>query len=272
MTHASRRLIIAFVLVAVLAATLRAHDLFLVPASFFVKPGSSITVRVLNGTFDSSEAAVAANRIRDLTLVSPSGRSAISKDRWKGTGTTAEFTVRVASVGTYLIGVSTSPRTIHLDAKQFNQYLSEDGIPDVLSDRRRTGEDTLAASERYSKHVKAIVQAGNVLNAGFDAVLGYPAEIIPLSNPYALHLGSELRVRAEVDGRPVGNQPLLYGGRNARGGKIAERSVRTGAYGEARIPIGARGSWYIKFIHMEKVAHDSVDYESKWATLTFGMR
>ena len=190
----------------------------------------------------------------------------------EGAGTTAEFTVRVDSAGTYLIGVSTLPRTIHLDSEQFNQYLSEDGIPDVLSARKRLGEDTLAASERYSKHVKAIVQAGSAPTAGFEAVLGYPAEIIPRSNPYALRVGSGLRVRAEVDGKPVGNQLLLYGGRNARNGTIAERSVRTNRDGTAQIPIGARGNWYVKFIHMTKVAHDSVDYESKWATFTFGVR
>lgn len=267
-----RRLLTAIILVGVAAATLRAHDLFLIPASFFVRPGSSIVVRVPNGTFDTSEAPVAANRIQDLTLVSPRGRSPISRDTWKAAGTAAEFTVRADFAGTYLIGASTLPRTIHLDAKQFNQYLSEDGIPDVLFARKRLGEETLAASERYSKHVKAIVQAGSARTAGFEAVLGYPAEIIPLSNPYALRVGTGLRVRAEVDGKPVGNQLLLFGGRNTRGGKLAERSVRTNSDGTAQIPIVARGNWYVKFIHMTKVAHDSVDYESKWATLTFGVR
>jgi hypothetical protein len=30
--------------------------------------------------------------------------------------------------------------------------------------------------------------------------------------------------------------------------------------------------WYIKFINMVKVQRDTVDYESKWASLTFQVR
>jgi hypothetical protein len=57
------------------------------------------------------------------------------------------------------------------------------------------------------------------------------------------------------------------------GGRIRPRSVRTDSAGVARIRIDSRGSWYVKFIHMEPAGTDStIDYESKWATLTFGVR
>jgi hypothetical protein len=32
------------------------------------------------------------------------------------------------------------------------------------------------------------------------------------------------------------------------------------------------GTWYIKFIHMARVQGDTVDYEPKWASLTFEVR
>jgi hypothetical protein len=38
------------------------------------------------------------------------------------------------------------------------------------------------------------------------------------------------------------------------------------------VTIGSPGYWYIKFIHMVPVTGDSVNYESKWATLTFQVR
>lgn len=43
------------------------------------------------------------------------------------------------------------------------------------------------------------------------------------------------------------------------------------AAAEVRVPITRRGKWYVKFIRMEPV-RDSVDYESKWASLTFQVR
>jgi len=42
--------------------------------------------------------------------------------------------------------------------------------------------------------------------------------------------------------------------------------------GIARFVLNRAGKWYVKFIHMVPVSHDSVNYESKWATLTFEVR
>jgi uncharacterized GH25 family protein len=192
---------------------------------------------------------------------------------WVETGDTSIVTVRVGESGTYVIGASLRPREIALTAKDFNTYLASDGLPDVLTARKRSGTLDRPARERYSKHVKALVQVGSARTAGYSAELGYPAEIIPLDNPYALTRGGTLRVRALVEGSPVANQVVIAGGRTAAGGRIAPRSVRTNRDGVARIQIPSRGVWYMKFIHMEPAAADTtIDYESKWATLTFAVR
>jgi hypothetical protein len=39
----------------------------------------------------------------------------------------------------------------------------------------------------------------------------------------------------------------------------------------ATIPLSS-ATWYLKFINMARVRGDSVDYESKWASLTFQVR
>ena len=44
------------------------------------------------------------------------------------------------------------------------------------------------------------------------------------------------------------------------------------AQGVARFVIRTPGKWYVKFINMVPVSGDSVNYESKWATLTFQVR
>lgn len=35
--------------------------------------------------------------------------------------------------------------------------------------------------------------------------------------------------------------------------------------------IDAPGKWYVKFIHMDRATEPGLDYESKWATLTFAI-
>lgn len=269
---------------AVLADRLGAHDLFLKPEAFFVAPGQRVTVAVLNGTFTTSEAVVTRDRLRDLSVVTPSGRVAGDTTAWvpdtaraassasTAAGKRTRWTVPVGDAGTYVLGASLSPRLIALSAADFNQYLAEDGLPDVLAARRASHTLDRPARERYSKHVKALVQVGDTRGADVGARLGYPAELIPLDNPYALRPGGILRVRALVDGAPVANQTVLAGGRTAGGARLPAQSTRTDRDGVARVRL-ARGVWYVKFIRMVPASPgDSVDYESKWATLTFAVR
>jgi hypothetical protein len=258
---------------------LDAHDLFLKPEAFFLAPNTELRLRVLNGTFTTSEAGVTRERLRDLRLAGPAGVTQGDTAAWQTREKESRWRIRVGEAGTYVGGASLLPRVLRLEAKEFNAYLAEDGIADVLADRRRSRELDLPARERYSKHVKALVSVGQGSSSGSDtayrAQFGYPAELIPVDNPYRLRPGATLRVRALVDGAPVANQIVLAGGHTARGEKIRERQTRTDSAGIARVLLRSSGVWYVKFIRMrrvEVVASDSVDYESKWATLTFALR
>ena len=265
------RLAVTTILLLVCAASLTAHDLFLRLDQYFVAANSDVDIRVLSGTFSKSENSVARVRLRALDLRGPQGLVRLDTAAWMPRGNSTFLRINTGAPGTYVVGASLKPSTIRLAAKDFNGYLRSDGLPDVLADRRRDHMLDSSAHERYHKHVKAIFQVGNAQSAGFDEVLGYPAELVPLENPYTLRVGGMLRVRALVDGRPVSNQYVIAGGRTGNG-RIEARGVRTDADGVARIRLRSKGVWYIKFINMVPVQNDSVNYESKWATLTFGVR
>lgn len=268
-----RSIAIALAVTLLSATALSAHDLFFRADSFFIAPGSVVQLRALNGTFSKSENSIAPDRIRDLSVVSPAGRLHPEVGAWSSTGDTSVLTVQTDSQGTYVVGASLLPREITLEAKDFNEYLREDGIPDVLAVRRAKGELQKPATERYSKHIKAIVQVGATKSDDYSAVLGYPAEIVPLDNPYSIRPGQTLRVRTLVDGRAVGNQLVVSGGRSLRGSRIAESRVRSDKSGVARVTLTSRGQWYVKFISMQPYhGPEKIDYESKWATLTFEVR
>ena len=258
-------------LLLVSATLLLAHDLFLKLETYFVPPNASIRVAVLNGSFSQSEGPVTPDRLLDLSVVGPVQRRAIARTAWKPSGDSTWLTVQTGAAGTYVIGASLSPRQIALTADEFNSYLREDGIPDILNARTLNGELGVAVRERYQKHVKAVLQVGDTRTEAYATVLGYPAEIIPLSNPYAAKIGDTLAVRALVDGKPIASQMLLSGGERD-GQAIAENWARSDTAGVARFALTEAGKWYIKFIRMVPVSGDSVNYESKWATLTFEVR
>jgi uncharacterized GH25 family protein len=261
------KLFFSMLLLLATAGALGAHDLFLKLDSYFVPPGATLQVRVLNGTFSTSDGAVAKDRVRDIAVVTPAGTTRLDTTAWAAQGDTSVLRVRTGESGTYVIGASVHPRELKLEAKDFNDYLAHDGVPDVLAARRRNGELDRPARERYSKHVKVVVQVGARRSDSYGTALGYPAELIPLENPYTLKAGGMFRVRAVVDGQPVAKQLVVSGSRRG------QQSVRTDSLGVARVQIGSRGAWYVKFIHMQPASGDkTIDYESKWATLTFGVR
>ena len=265
--------------IAVAVVIGEAHDLFLKPRDFVVRPGAEVQVRVLNGTFTSSEAPVARNRLRDLTVAGPAGVTHPDRAAWSDSAKESHWRLTLREPGTHVLGASLDPKTIRLGGTDFNKYLREEGLPDILASRKLARQLGDSAHERYAKHVKALVRvqpAGGASGASADTayriVLGYPAELVPLDDPYLLAPGGTLRVRALVDGRPLARQVVQAGGRTTSGVRIPQREVRTDSAGVARFRLAARGTWYVKFIHMRQVPaseRDSVTHESKWATLTF---
>ncbi|MDB4881108.1 MAG: hypothetical protein JWL60_2554 [Gemmatimonadetes bacterium] len=261
-----------------LVASAAAHDLFLRPRDFFATPGRTVDVRVLNGTFTTSEATVTPDRVRDLTVASPRGLRHPDRADWSASGKESGWRVLVDGPGTHLLGASLHERTIRLSGTSFTGYLREEALDDVIDARRRERQSADSVHERYGKHVKALVRAGTASSipasgdTAFRAVLGYPAELVPLDDPYRVPFRGTMRIRALVDGQATANLSVLVGGRTPSGARLPRRVLRSDASGLVRVRLDQRGTWYVKFIEMRRVpasARDSVDYESRWATLTF---
>lgn len=251
---------------------LAAHDLFLKLSTYFLPPDKPVEALLLNGTFTRSENSVDRNRVADFSLIGPRGRIRLDTTGIIGRGDTTRVRFTTGAPGTSIAGISTLPRELALKGPEFNAYLKEEGINDVLAERTRTGTLNEPARERYAKHVKAIFQVGGEITDQYATVLGYPAEIIPMENPYRLNVGSTLRVRCLVQGISVQGVTVLAGGLNPQGRIIKEIGVTTDASGIATIPLTSPGRWYVKFIRMKKSTEANLTHESQWATLTFQLR
>lgn len=254
------------------AAGLFAHDLFFKLDGYFVPTNATVRALLLNGTFTTSEAAVARNRIADLSLVGPAGRTRLDTSRVVARGESTEISLRTGGEGTYVLGLAVRPRTIALSGSQFADYLREEGLDDVLAERARRGALADSARERYAKHVKAVFQVGGARSDHYATVLGYQAEVVPLDNPYDLRIGAPLRVRCLVNGRPAVALTVLAGGTTVRGSALPESRTVSDGEGLATIRLTAAGTWYVKFIRMQPASEPGIDYVSRWATLTFEVR
>jgi uncharacterized GH25 family protein len=267
-----RRLLLSLLLVFLALATTFAHDLFLRPDVFRVTPGAVLTVKVFNGTFSRSENAVTRDRLADLSLVSAAGRQALDRARWTEQDPQSTVQVTVGEAGTYVIGAAVQPRLLKLAGPAFNAYLKEEGLDAVVAARKQQGRLEEGSRERYSKYVKALVQAGEKLTDAYATPLGYAAELIPLTNPYALRVRETLSVRCVVDGAPVPGQIAFAGGRTPSGARLPMQRLVADSEGRIQVHLTSAGAWYVKFVHMREVTQADANYESRWSTLTFDVR
>jgi uncharacterized GH25 family protein len=268
-----KKKIVSFLLVGALAASsVFAHDLFLKPDKFFARVNEKILIGVFNGTFQKSEGAVSFQRLTDVSVVSPTGARTNPKETdFTKNETTAFLNFTPQEAGNYVVGLSTGWRENQLAAKEFNEYLTLEGIPDVLENRKRDRELDKDARYRYSKYVKTILQVGDRESDSYKTALGYAVEMIPQANPYKLKKGATIEILCLKDGKPLVGQTVLTG--RETGGKLAaEKSIRSDAKGVIKIKLDEAGKWYAKFINMVKIDDPKLNYESKWATLTFEIK
>ncbi len=269
---AKRKFALGFGLGLALMLPVFAHDLYLKMDGFFVGVNEKISVKILNGSFMDSEGAVTFARLQDVSVVSPSGTRTNPKEAdFIKEDKTSLLNMKPAEAGNYIVGLSTMPREIDLKAKDFNEYLTEDGIPDTLAERKRKKELAKDVRERYSKHVKTIFQAGDKQTDNYKTALGYPVEIIPQTNPYSLKMGDTFEFICVKDGKALANQFVMTG-RDEGGKLVTGENVRTDKNGIAKIKLNGAGKWYVKFIQMTRIKDPKINYESKWATLTFEIK
>jgi hypothetical protein len=268
----ARRVLLALLLVAAFATTLLAHDMFLKLESYFLEPDAAVTVPLLNGTFSKSENSIARPRIADIAVLGPAGRASFDTTVVSARNDSTFFALRTGPAGTYVIGVSTRPNIIGMAGEEFHEYLTEEGLGHVIAARRQGGTAADSVRERYAKHVKAIVQVGATRTESFGTALGYPAELVPLDNPYVWKGGGSLRFRAVANGAPVPGLTVISGGRTATGARLPRRELRTDADGVVTLRPTGPGVWYLTFIHIGPSNAPDHNYESEWATITFQLR
>src|SRR5262245_26251375 len=131
-----------------LAAPAGAHDYWLEPATFFPAVNKPVAVSLHVGDRLKSEGARAFEKKPTLSfrLVGAKGTTDLAKSAREGDKPLAS--VRCPAAGTYVVAMERNSRLITLEAKKFNAYLTEEGLTDVLADRKKRGEADRPGRER----------------------------------------------------------------------------------------------------------------------------
>lgn len=257
-----------FVVMIGFMIALQAHEFWLEPMKFRVQPGESISVKFAVGEdFTGGDWDLSKKGVEKMLLVEKQGSKNLSASVPLVKG--ERMKIAIANSGTKLIAMQGKPSFIQLNSKQFNLYLEEDGLDNIIEWRKKNGQDTVGAKEFYSRYAKLLVQSGSSLDDSWKKVVGHRLEIIPNQNPYSLKAGDYLGCKVLYEGKPSRHTMVKVWGHV--GNKIFLQNAFTENDGTVKFPISANGPWMISCVRMEKSKDPKADWESSWASLVFGV-
>lgn len=170
--------------------------------------------------------------------------------------------------GTHLFVLQSNNAFIELQAEEFNAYLKEDGLDDIIRYRQQSGTTGKPAREHYQRNAKLLVQVGNK-STTCDKIVGLPLEIVPLQNPYNLKLTDEMKFKILFEGKPLPYAMVKVW--NRKDGRTLVQNIYTEKDGTITTRLGNTGMWMVSCVKMVPAREEGADWQSYWASLVFGV-
>lgn len=259
-----------------------AHDFWIRPSTFAPAVGGEVAVSLEIGHAGESE-AYARNpaRIENFTIAGP-GVGGPARDIPGAPGAHPAGQVSLPGRGVYVIGYRSNHAKSALAAERFESYLREEGLEKVVEARAAAGDSEKAGVELYSRCAKSLVRAVGVMKeAGADAagagrVLGFTLELVPVGDPTVAKAGDAVAFRLLLRGEPVAGAKVEFSSEHRRDDGEAHgykrTAARTAADGTVSFKIEEAGLCVVNCVVMERAdASQGADWESWWASLTFGV-
>lgn len=255
-------------------ASALAHDFWIEPASHRPAAGSILRARLFVGHASAKEAyARNPEHIAEFVLADGEGRRAVVGRA----GEDPAGLVRIEREGTFVLGYRSNPTVIEMPPEKFESYLRDKGLERALQERRERGESDQPGRESYARCAKALLRTPGAEPGAPDALLGYPLELLLLSDPYARPLDAEghaapLAVRLLDHGQPLPGALLTFERLDlaAEATPAAPTPAFTDAHGEVALPLPPEGRWVLSAVQMVRSAPGEPEpWHSTWASLSF---
>jgi hypothetical protein len=247
-----------------------AHDFFLLPGEPVAQPGTPFDLAMhVAEIFPGEVVPWRAGKVVSLTLTDARGRTEITAPPLEGDPAQARLTLRVP--GTAVVVLETDASYIELSAAEFEAYLEHDGHAAALGARRQAGQSDRPGRERYTRHVKTILNGEGPSASVALSRAGMILEIVPETALAGLAPGGTLPVRVFFKEAPYADAPICATDTGREGGHDTYAWCgRLDGAGRARVPIAAAGWQMIRAAKMVPVKGDPrADWHSYWTTLTF---
>lgn len=250
---------VTLVFIGCAAVKTAAHDFWLEPSTFHPADARAVAIRLMVGDHGRGEPVKRNNRRIDRFVV----RDADGEKDIPGRQGSDPAGYLDSVSGTAMVGYQTTPlRHGDMSAERFEAYLREEGLERIIGMRAAAGNSRKSGREIYSRSAKAWLSASRQ-GAGFDVPFGFRFEIVPSSDPATAGV---FEAQVLFEGKPV--EGVLVRAIDQSSGTLTSR--RSNSEGRAQVRLEGDGPWIIKAVHMIPASSAGADWESIWATLTFG--
>ncbi len=267
-----KRWLMAAGLTLLSAATLFAHDFWLVPNAFRLAPGAELVIDGrTSSSFPSSLSAVTVDRVAEARILSAG--ASIEIEDLSVQETSLRLRHRVSADGQLVVAVRIRPRTIPESAESFRRYLALEGAPELLERYEQDGllpDDSI--TRRYAKYAKVLVEAGRGGPRAYARLASHPLEFKPMIDPTGDLPGETLPVQLLFEGKPLGLAKVHAGvAASVRDSAPSwDETFHTDSNGVVEIPVDRKGIWNVRALHIVPAEPGSgADWDVHWATFVF---
>jgi uncharacterized GH25 family protein len=245
------------------------HEFWIQPNKFMYKRGETINIKFLVGeNFKGENWNGDKEKVKSLYLYFDDV-SDKKLDDDLGVDKGDSLQLALLEEGTVMVMLNTKNSFIDLDAKEFNDYLKENGLNDALEYRQQQGDTLKKGKEFYQRSVKTIFQVGNKMTNTFKQKTDLPLDIIPSDNPYNVAKDGNFKVKILFQGEKLKKAKVKV--QHKLDEKVSEQDYVTDDDGEIKFFLGTQGEWMVSCVKMVKLENDpKADWQSYWGSLTWG--
>ena len=276
-------LVTSFVVATTLMTFANAHEMWIEPIRFSVKPGEKIYANEKVGqNFKGNSYSYLASSFEQFDITE-AGKTRPIQSRL-GDKPSVHETVTTDGL-VILSAISTPSELVYETREKFDFFIKSEKLDWVFDAHKKRGLPEKGFKEVYRRYPKSLVKVGN--GNGDDQVLGLPFEWVVETNPYTTN--ANIKARLFWQGEPLANYYVsvfnkvyetkdpdskVFQLTDPKIKEMIKTELRTDEDGRVEIPRGNGGVFLINAVKMIEPGEDAAEktgavWESLWASATY---
>jgi hypothetical protein len=262
--------ILAFIL-ALTAAPVAAHELWLEPLAYQVEPEGKLEANIVNGqAFSGVILPYLPQRFENFALFAGENTERVGGRPGDLPALNQEPLVEGLNIVAYQ---ATNAIVNYETLEKFESFVNHKDLGNAIAQHRERELPEENFAEIYSRYSKTLIGVGE--GTGADRRVGLETEIVALTNPYTDDLSDGMQVQLFYREDLRSNEQIEVFEKDADGG-VEITTYRTNDDGIATFPVKPSHSYMVDAVVLRVPSEElqntmAIAWETLWANLTFAV-